>query len=454
MGENVGSDMGKHSMTEGTPWRLILSFAVPVLAGLVLQQLYNTVDTIVVGNYVGEDALAAVGATSSLTMFFLAIANGFSAGAGVIVAQLFGSGHLERMRSNSYSAIVLLLGMGVVCTIAGVVLCGPVLEYVLGTPPELMDMAVTYFAVYALSLIFQFGYNIVAGILRGVGDSRATLYFLLVASVVNVVLDLVFVAVLQWGVAGAAVATGISQALSCFAAFAYMNSRYPEFRFSFRGQRYDREVGRNVLRTGLPMAMQQVIVSFGFFFLQHAVNSYGQAMTASFTVGQRVENYVALPAMSLQVTMATYSAQNIGAGRMDRVRAGVRQTVALSLVMAACLSAFVFALAPWIVDVFGLTGTSAMYGTDHVRTAAVAVLIFSLYFPLLGLFQGARHGFAATLVATAALAFRVLTTYTLCYVPELDYRMVWLNQFFGFAAGFIITYAYLRSRRWEENSGL
>lgn len=440
---------GMRPMTEGTPWRLMLAFAAPVLIGLLLQQLYNTVDAVVVGNFDGEDALAAVGSTGCLVMLFLAIANGFSAGAGVIVAQHFGAGRRDEMMRSASTAVVLLLVMGAVSTVIGVVACGPVLELVLGTPADLMDMAEAYFAIYALSLVFQFGYNIVAGILRAVGDSRATLYFLLIASVLNIILAVVFVGAFDWGVEGAAAATGVSQCVCCLAAFAYMNSRYPEFRFVPSTVRFERGLAREALRVGLPMAMQQAIVSLGFFFLQHAVNSYGESMTASFTVGQRLETYLSLPAMSLQVTMATYSAQNIGAGRMDRVDSGMRQAIVLSLGLSLVLSAAVYALAPWIVGAFGLSGTAAEYANAHVTTSAVAMLVFSLYFPVLGLYQGAKVGFVATAVATTVLAVRVLVTYTLCEVPALDYQMIWLNQFFGFAVGIAITFLYLRSGRWR-----
>lgn len=439
-------------MVSGSPRRLMLVFAVPVLAGLLLQQLYNTVDAIVVGNFIGEDALAAVGSTGCMVMLFLAIANGFSAGAGVIVAQHFGAGRTEEMRRSASTAIVLLLGIGLVVTVLGVVLASPVLEHVLGTPDGIMDMAVSYFVVYSLSLVFQFGYNIVAAILRAVGDSRATLYLLLIASALNIVLAVVFVGVFGWGVEGAAVATGVSQALCCLAAFLYMNPRYPEFRFSLSSTGFERDLAVEVLRIGFPMALQQIIVSLGFFFMQYAVNSYGESMTASFTMGQRMETYLTLPATALQITMATYVAQNLGAGMMDRVDQGSRQVVPMSLLLTVCLSAAIILSSPWIVTVFGLSGLSAEYGEAHLVSASVATLVFSAYFPILGLFQGSRDGFAATAVATVVLATRVLVTYTLCHVPVLDYRMIWLSQFFGFAVGIVLTFSYLRSRRWARKA--
>ncbi len=197
-------------LTQETPWKAILSFMFPVFIGLLLQQLYNTVDTIVVGNFAGEAALAAVGASSVLTMIFLALANGFSAGASVLIAQLFGAGKEKEMRHQASSALLVMLAMGLVASAIGILISRFSLTYILATPDSLISMADTYFKIYASGLIFQFGYNIVAAILRGIGDSKATLYFLLIASVLNVVLDIVFVYNLRMGVAGSAIATNIA----------------------------------------------------------------------------------------------------------------------------------------------------------------------------------------------------------------------------------------------------
>ncbi len=319
--------MEGRTLTEGMPWKRILSFTFPILMGLLLQQLYNTVDTIVVGNFAGEAPLAAVGACGVLTMAFLALANGFSAGACVLIAQLFGSGKEKEMRRQASSSLLLMLGMGAVATVAGFFVSRFALKYILVTPDSLLSMADTYFRIYAAGLTFQFGYNIVAAILRGVGNSRATLYFLLIASGINIVLDIVFVYSLDMGVAGAAIATDIAQAASCFAAFVYMVKKYPLFRWKLKELTFEWPLAKLSLKAGFPMALQQFIVSFGFVFIQRAVNSYGEAMTASFSVAQKIETYMILPANALMTAQGTYTGQNIGAGHMDRVITGAKHTV-------------------------------------------------------------------------------------------------------------------------------
>ena len=344
--------MTKETLLTGNPWKGILAFMFPVFTGLLLQQFYNTADTIIVGNFASEAALAAVGACGVLTMAFLALANGFSAGACVLIAQLFGAGETEKMRRQASSALLTMIGMGIVATVVGVLISRYALRYILATPENLLSMADTYFKIYALGLVFQFGYNIIAAILRGIGDSKATLYFLLIASIINVVLDILFVYNFDMGVAGAAIATDIAQIVSCIAAFIYMVKKYPLFRWKLKEFTFEWKLAKLTLQRGFPMALQQLIVSVGFVFIQRAVNSYGEAMTASYSVAQKLETYMTLPANALMTTQSTYTAQNIGAGKMDRVMTGAKHTVVISEVISICILAVVFVFTTPIVTAF------------------------------------------------------------------------------------------------------
>lgn len=441
-------------LTQETPWKAILSFMFPVFIGLLLQQLYNTVDTIVVGNFAGEAALAAVGASSVLTMIFLALANGFSAGASVLIAQLFGAGKEKEMRHQASSALLVMLAMGLVASAIGILISRFSLTYILATPDSLISMADTYFKIYASGLIFQFGYNIVAAILRGIGDSKATLYFLLIASVLNVVLDIVFVYNLRMGVAGSAIATNIAQAGSFVAAIWYMMRKYPLFRWKLHEFTFEWQLAFKTLKIGFPMALQQLMVSVGFIFLQRAVNSYGEAMTASFSVAQKVETYMILPASALMTTLATYTAQNIGAGKLDRVQIGAKQTVIISEIISICILMAVFICARPIVTAFGLGPEAIEYCTSHVRCIAICLILFASYFPLLGLFQGANDALYSTFVATSALTIRVASTYILQTFPAISYQMIWWNVLFGWGLGCILTWNHFFRGKWMQKSGL
>ena len=438
------------SMTSGAPWKHALRFALPVLAGSLLQQLYNTVDTIIVGNFSGEAALSAVGTTGSFTFLFLALALGFSAGNGVAVAQHYGAGDERQVRANASTGIVLLLALGVFVSAAGIAVSRPAFRHFVAVPDEILADTLLYFRIFSLGLVFQFGYNIFSSILRAVGDSAATLYFLLIASVLNIALDLLFVAGFRWGVAGAATATDIAQAVSFAAAYLYMWKKYPLFRFRPRDLSFSLPLARRTVVLGLPISLQLVIVSFGLTFIQRAVNGFGRVMTAAFTVGKVMEMYMNLPCNAFQTTLATYTGQNVGAGRIDRVRLGARQTVAMSVGMTLCISALVWAFAPGIVSLFGLGSAAAEYGRAYVRTIAIINIVLAMYIPLFGVFQGTGHGFAATLTATCALATRVIVTYALKDGAMFGHTIVWWNGLFGFGAGFCVTWGYYLSGRWKR----
>lgn len=441
------------SMTSGAPWKHALRFALPVMAGSLLQQLYNTVDTIIVGNFSGEASLSAVGTTGSFTFLFLAIALGFSAGNGVAVSQHYGAGDERQVRATASTGIILLLALGVFVTAAGIAVSRPAYMRLVAVPDEILSETLLYFRIFALGLVFQFGYNIFSSILRAVGDSAATLYFLLVASVLNVALDLLFVAALGMGVAGAAIATDIAQAVSFVAAWIYMWRKYPVFRFRLRDFSFSLPIAKRTVILGFPISLQLVIVSFGLTFIQRAVNGFGRAMTAAFTVGQRMEMYMNLPCNAFQTTLATYTGQNVGAGKVGRVRLGARQTVAMSLLMTMCISALVWALAPRIVSLFGLGSEAADWGTSCVRTIALINIVLATYIPLFGVFQGTGHGIAATLVATFALTTRVIVTYALKDGAAFGHTIVWWNGLFGFGMGFCITWGYYLSGRWRRGTG-
>ncbi len=444
--------MKKNIMTEGTPWKHVVKFALPVLLGSLLQQLYNTVDTIIVGNYASEEALSAVGTTGSFAFLFLAIATGFSAGNGVVIAQCYGAKDEKGVRANASTGILLLLGLGVIASVLSFASARVAYTHLVAVPEEILDLTLQYFRIYAIGLFFQFGYNIFSSILRAVGDSVATLYFLLISSVLNIALDFWFVAGLEWGVAGAAIATDIAQICSFVAAYIYMVKKYPVFRFKLREYTFKKALALKTIIVGFPIALQLVIVSFGLTFIQRAVNGFGKTMVASFTVGQRIEMYINLPCNAFQTTMATYTGQNIGANKIDRVKQGARQTVIMSLLLTICISACIWFFAGDLCHMFGLNQDAEAYCFRHLRAIALINIVLSSYIPLFGVFQGANHPAIPMIVAGCALGTRVIVVYLLRYSTFLGYSIIWWNGLFGFGVGFTITWLYYLSGRWHRNS--
>ena len=439
-------------LTRGTPWRLIVQFALPIMAGNLLQQLYNTADTIIVGNFNGQQALSAVGACASLTALFTALAIGFSIGAGVLISQYFGASREQALRQYAATAIVLMLAMGLLMSLIGVCSAGFLLARALGTPEALLPLTLLYFRIYAAGLVFQFGYNIAAALLRALGDSKATLYFLLVSSILNVVLDLVFVAGLGMGVAGAAIATVISQIASCGIGFAYMHRRYALLRFSLRELRMDLKTAGRILQVGAPMAIQQSIVSCGFLFLQRLVNYYGESMIASYTVASRMENILMIPIIGIQNTMATFAGQNMGARRPDRVSKGLGQGVLVSLGMTLILCLAQIAGIPLIIRAFQLDAGAAAICRLHLFSSAVAIPIFAVYFPANGMCQGVGEGFHATFYALLALGLRVVFAYALHKTSLFGYTAIWWSQAMSWTITLVVCYVHFFRGKWKDKS--
>lgn len=439
-------------LTRGTPWKLIVQFALPIMLGNLLQQLYNTADTIIVGNFEGQQALSSVGACTSLTILFTALALGFSIGAGVLISQYFGAGRMQELRRYAATSIVLMLAMGLVMTMVGLLSAELLLRGFLGTPESLLPQSVLYFRIYAAGLVFQFGYNIAAALLRALGDSRATLYFLLVSSVLNVVLDLLFVAALGMSVAGAAIATVISQLASCVIGFWYMYRKYEMLRFSARELRLEPAVAGRILRVGLPMALQQSIVSCGFLFLQKLVNYYGESMIASYTVASRMENILMIPILGIQSTMATYAGQNMGAKLPERVSRGLGQGVLVSLFMTLVLCAGQIVGISLIIGAFRLDEAAAEICHQHLFASAVAIPIFAVYFPANGMFQGVGEGFHATFYALMALGLRVVFAYSLHKTAAFGYTAIWWSQAMAWTLTLIVCYAHFFRGKWKEKS--
>ena len=444
--------MNTKSMTSGAPWKHILKFMFPVLLGSLLQQLYNTVDTIIVGNFSSEEALSAVGTTGTFTFFFLAIAIGLSSGNGVLIAQRYGAKDNDGVRKNAASGILFLLVVGIVATLIGIIVAKPAFKHLVAVPEEILDLTLQYFFIYVLGLVFQYGYNIFSSILRAVGDSAATLYFLLISSVLNVLLDLLFVAVFKWSVVGAAIATDIAQLVSFIAAYIYMNKKYDVFKFKLSDYKWDNETIKKTIEIGMPISLQLIIVSVGLTFIQRAVNEFGKVMTATFTVGQRVEQYINLPCNALQTTLATYTGQNIGANKLDRVKKGARQGLLISLIITCIISLLIWIFASNIASLFGLSNESMNYCVDYIETIALINIILSMYVPLFGVFQGSGHSGFPAIVATCALTIRVLVVYLFRYSSFMGYTIIWWNGVFGYSVGFSVTWLYFLSGKWSNRS--
>ena len=306
-------------MTEGSIGRKLLVFCVPLILGNLLQQLYNTADSVIVGNFVGSNALAAVGSSGALIYLLIAFSQGVSVGAGVVISHYLGADDSRNASAAVHTALAIVAILGVVLTAAGVALSRALLV-LLNTPDDVMADSVTYLRIYFGGVLFNVVYNMTAGILNAAGNSRRSLLYLAIASVTNIVLDIVCVALLDMGVAGAAIATNVSQLLSCVLSMGYLVRVNAPYRVVWRELRIDGRMAGNIIRIGLPTGIQNMVISLSNAVVQSSVNAFGSDAMAGFGAYMKIDGFNILPVLSLSLAMTTFTGQNLGAGKVERVK--------------------------------------------------------------------------------------------------------------------------------------
>ena len=309
-------------LTVGSPFKLILLFCLPLLLGNILQQLYNMVDAIIVGQFISMEALAAVGSTGAVSFFVIGFILGMCSGFCIPVAQAFGAGNEKELRRLVVNASYLSVIFGIVIT-AGSMLTTKQLLVLMQTPPEIINDAYTYIIIIFAGIPATILYNLLSGIMRSLGDSKTPLIFLAIAAILNIVLDLLFVLVIPMGVAGAAVATVISQIVSGVLCWIYMKKRFPILKIQKDETGFNLALSKRLVFSGIPMALQFSITAIGSIILQSAVNTLGTGVVAAVTAANKVQSFVHLPLSTIGIAMATYCGQNLGAERLDRVKKGV-----------------------------------------------------------------------------------------------------------------------------------
>lgn len=435
-------------LTEGTPWKCILRFAFPLFLGSLLQQLYYTVDAMMVGRLVGEVALSGVGTCGVLTNLLVAFSVGFSAGASIVSAQYYGAKRYDEITRNAYASMLSLLVLGFVIGGIGFFFARPLLKTAVSVPDSLIGYAGVYFRICAVGFLFQFIYNGAAALLRSIGDSRASLYFLLLSTVLNIWGDYAFIAWFHMGVAGAAWATVMSQFLSCIVSFLYMYKRYDVLRFIGKKIRISVSDISIIIRTGFPMALQSMVGTVFNLFVQRLVNSFGEAMIASYTVVSRIEGYMQLPTQTLYQAIPTYTAQNLGAKKENRIRTGLRHTVIMAVFSTLVISIVTFIFADSLTGSFGISGLSAQYCAENIRWLSFPILLFALYFPCTGLYQGMGKGMVSTIMSTTFLSICLFLAYTLQHIPAVGFRAIFICKPITWVIVSTINYIYYFRGKW------
>ncbi len=453
LGQEGSEIQRRNDMTVGPEWKRIALFTLPIMVGQFLQQLYNTVDGIVVGNFVSQDALAAVGGCASLTMGLLAVCIGMGSGCAVLISQLFGARKYDEMRRAASTVLIMMGGLGLGMSVIGFFLTRPLLAGVMNIQdPAVLEMAVDYFAIYCLGVFFQYIYNGVAFVMRAVGDGRATLYFLCVTAFMNLGLDLLFVIAFGWGVVGVAVATVLSQLACVFFSYLYMVKKYPIFHYGRGKLVFDKALGLTGLKLGLPATIQQLVVSFGNVFLQRLVNGFGNDVMAAYAVGIRIQSYIFVPIYALNGGIATFTGQNIGAAKLDRVRRGLGHTLAISFFITLLTSMLVYFLAAPLSLLFGVEEEALAIAVEMLHFVSSVFLIFAIYLPASGFLQGAGDATYTSAVSLVTLTVRVGMSYAQVLFFSVGYQAVWYSQPAGWLIGIaLILIRYFRGG-WKNKA--
>lgn len=375
-------------MTEGVIWKQFLLFSVPLLIGNLFQQLYNTVDSVVVGNFIGSEALAAVGSSNSLINLIIGMFLGIATGAGVIISQYYGAGDEQKLSWAVHTCIALSLIGGVALSILGV-LASPLILKWMGTPEDVMEGSVVYLRIFFSGSLFNLVYNMTAGVLRAVGDSRRPLYYLAVSSAVNVVLDLVFVVGFQMGIAGAAWATIIAQAVSALLALVALMRTQDIYRVDLKKLKIDVRMMKRILAIGIPSGIQQSIISLSNVIVQSNINIYGSAAMAGYGASSKIDGFVTLPLQSFCIAATTFTGQNIGAKKKKRVIQGIFQGIAISLIYTLILSPILLWRSEDVLRIFGSDPAVLEYGKISMTILIPLYSVLSIHQILMGTLRGA-----------------------------------------------------------------
>lgn len=436
-------------MTEGSIAKSLLLFAVPLILGNLLQQLYNTADSIIVGNFVGANALAAVGSSGSPIYLLIGFSQGVAVGAGVVVAQYLGAKDRVDTQLAVHTALAISVVMGLILTIGGVA-CGRVLLEWMNTPAEVLEDAVTYIRIYFGGVLFSVVYNMIAGILNAAGNSRRSLVYLAYASLTNILLDLVFIVGLKMGVAGAAIATDISQLVSCLLSLRFLLRVEDDYRVQLRDIRLHGRMALRIIRVGLPTGIQNMVISFSNVLVQASVNSYGAAAMAGFAAYMKVDGFNILPVSSISMAATTFVGQNYGAGRLDRVRKSVWVTVALGVCYTLTTGALLLLGQDPIMRLFTTDEAVIAFGCSAMRWFCPFYFLLSILHGLAGAVRGTGASVPPMVVLLVSLClFRILWIQWI--LPLFGtYEGVMMVYPVSWALGAVLMILYTWKGRWME----
>lgn len=434
-------------MTEGSAGSQIFKFAIPMLLGNIFQQLYNIVDTIIIGKYIGKQALAASGASFPVIFVLVSLVIGVTAGTTIIISQYYGAKNFSQIKRAIDTSFVFLFFASIVLTILGLIFIEP-LWHLIGLPEDIIPQATLYFKVYAAGFVFLFGYNAVSAVLRGLGDSKTPLYFLIIASVLNVIFDIVFVVFLKMGIGAVAFATVLAQGISFFLAVIYLNKTHGLIRIGFQKLVFDREIFSKSIKIGLPTGFQHTFVAMGMMAMIGIVSNFGTNTLAAFTIAGRIDMFAAMPAMNFAIALSTFVGQNIGANKLHRVKAGLKFTLTVTSIISVTVSILAWLFGKQLMGIFTDDPEVIKIGYEYLVIVCSFYIVFTSMFVTQGVLRGAGDTLVPMFITLLSLwVFRVPCAYFLS--QYIGTNGIWLGIPIAWLFGFTAVFIYYKMGKWK-----
>ncbi len=434
-------------MTQGNIWKLLITFSIPLIIGNLLQQMYNTADSIIVGNFVGSNGLAAVGSGTALINLIIAFAQGASVGAGVVVSQYIGADKKDKIKISVHTSICISIILGLILSLLGI-FASPSLLIMMKTPKVVLKSSILYLQIYCGGLIFNVIYNMATGILNAAGNSKKPLVYLAIASFTNIILDLLFIKIFKLGVMGAAIATGISQAISCILAIGYLLKVKSDYKLYIKDLKINKETAVKIIKIGLPTAIQNMVISFSNVLVQSSVNAYGATAMAGYAAYLKIDGFNILPVLSISMAVTTFTGQNVGANRLDRVKKGMYSSLIMVLVYTVFIGAVLLIFSHQVLGLFTHSAQVIMYGQLAMKYFCPYYFLLGILNVLAGTVRGAGKGIPPMIILLFSMCiFRILwIKIALPFYSSIDgvfilYPISWL-------VGAILMILYTKFGKW------
>lgn len=439
------TNTSKTLLTEGTIWKKILAFAFPLFLGNVFQQLYNMADSLIVGNFINSDALAAVSSSGSVIFLLVGFFGGISVGAGVVIARYFGAREADKVESAVHTTVAFGIAAGVVLTVAGVILTPKILT-LMGTPADVLPNSILYFRIYFGGSIAFVLYNSLVGIMRAIGDSRNPLIYLIISSITNIALDLIFIAGLHLGVGSAAAATIISQFLSAALCLVRLMRIDAEYRIRIKSIRFDMYMLKQIISNGLPTGAQNSVIAFANVVVQSNINAFGKMAVAGCGSYSKIEGFGFLPINCFAMALTTFISQNLGAKQYDRAKQGARFGILCSVITAEVIGILIYIFAPILISIFNSEPDVVAYGVMQARTVTLFYCLLSYSHCLAAIFRGSGRSIVPMIVMLICWCAVRVTYITIIvrFIPKINV-VFWAYPLTWFLSSVIFTVYFFMS---------